>query len=172
MPPTCWKKVRLLVAVPSRSTGTLFWTMSVNTANVGPTPRPVTNIHAHSTGIGVSDAKVREHEQPGGHQPQRDDHEDPVATGPAHDLAGGDGADDEPAEQRQHLVAGHRRRRPGHDLEPARQEDDAAKKPKAARKIAAHEMSENEVLWKRSSGTSSALRSALDDDEQDEDQCL
>ena len=54
VPPTCWKNVRLLVAVPSRLTGTLFWTISVKTANVGPTPRPVMNIQAHRTGIGVS----------------------------------------------------------------------------------------------------------------------
>ena len=44
----------MLVAVPSRSTGTLFWTISVKTAKVGPTPSPVTNIQAHRTGIGVS----------------------------------------------------------------------------------------------------------------------
>ncbi len=54
VPPTCWKKVRLLLAAPSRAMGTLFWTMRMNTANVGPTPMPVTNMYAHSTGTGVS----------------------------------------------------------------------------------------------------------------------
>ena len=44
VPPTCWKKVRLLLAAPRRATGTLFWTMRMNTANVGPTPTPVTNM--------------------------------------------------------------------------------------------------------------------------------
>jgi hypothetical protein len=53
VPPTCWKNVRLLVAVPSRATGTPFWTIRVKTANVGPTPRPVTNIQPHRTGSGV-----------------------------------------------------------------------------------------------------------------------
>ncbi len=41
VPPTCWKNVRLLVAVPSRSIGTRSGRSSVKTANVGPTPRPV-----------------------------------------------------------------------------------------------------------------------------------
>ena len=53
VPPTCWKNVRLLVAVPSRATGTPFWTIRVKTANVGPTPRPVTNIQPHRIGSGV-----------------------------------------------------------------------------------------------------------------------
>ena len=39
---------------PSRATGTLFWTMRMNTANVGPTPMPVTSMYAHNTGTGVS----------------------------------------------------------------------------------------------------------------------
>jgi hypothetical protein len=54
VPPTDWKNVRLLVAVPSRSTGTLFWTISVKTANDGPTPMPVMNIQSQTSGIGVS----------------------------------------------------------------------------------------------------------------------
>ena len=129
VPPTCWKNVRLLVAVPSRSTGTLFWTMSVNTANVGPTPSPVTNIqrpqHRHRR-VGL---KVAQHEQPDRHDDQGAEDQQPVAAGPADDLAGGDGADDQPAEQRQHLIARLGRRRSGHDLEPARQEDDGREEP-------------------------------------------
>ena len=54
VPPTCWKKVRLLVAVPNRSTGTLFCTISVKTANVGPTPSPVMSMASQSIGMGVS----------------------------------------------------------------------------------------------------------------------
>ena len=54
MPPTCWKNDRLLTAEPIWRTGTLFWTMSGNTANIGPTPRPVTSIASHSSGSGVS----------------------------------------------------------------------------------------------------------------------
>ena len=54
VPPTCWKNVRLLLAAPSLATGTLFWTTRMNTANVGPTPMPVTSMYAHRTGMGVS----------------------------------------------------------------------------------------------------------------------
>ena len=41
------------MAVPSRATGTPFWTIRVKTAKVGPTPSPVTNIQPHTTGSGV-----------------------------------------------------------------------------------------------------------------------
>ena len=54
VPPICWKNDRLLTAEPIWRTGTLFWTISGNTANVGPTPMPVTSIASHSSGSGVS----------------------------------------------------------------------------------------------------------------------
>ena len=47
--PICRNSVRSLVAVPISWKSTEFWTMIVKTANVGPTPRPATNIQAHST---------------------------------------------------------------------------------------------------------------------------
>jgi hypothetical protein len=53
-PPICRKNVRLPVATPSRLKGTEAWTTMVKTESVGPTPRPVTNIHAHITGRSVS----------------------------------------------------------------------------------------------------------------------
>ena len=54
VPPTCWKNVTLLLAAPIWVTGTLLWTMSGKAAKIGPTPMPFTNIHAHSSGCGVS----------------------------------------------------------------------------------------------------------------------
>ena len=54
IPPTCWKNETLLLAAPIWVTGTLLCTISGNAANIGPTPRPVTNIQAHRSGWGVS----------------------------------------------------------------------------------------------------------------------
>jgi len=54
VPPTCWKNDTLLLAAPIWVTGTLLCTISGKTANMGPTPMPVTNIHAHRIGCGVS----------------------------------------------------------------------------------------------------------------------
>src|SRR4051812_49021683 len=54
VPPTDWKNDRFDDATPMWRTSTLFWTIWGNTANVGPTPMPVTNIHAHTIGSGVS----------------------------------------------------------------------------------------------------------------------
>ena len=53
-PPICRKNVRFEVATPSSWKGTAFWTMIVNTAKVGPTPRPARNIQNQTTGNGVS----------------------------------------------------------------------------------------------------------------------
>ncbi len=52
--PICRNSVRSLVAAPRSLKSTAFWTMIVNTANVGPTPRPATNIHAASISGSVS----------------------------------------------------------------------------------------------------------------------
>ena len=50
-----WRnRVRSLVAAPSSLNGTAFWTMIVKTANVGPTPRPATNIQLRQDEVGVS----------------------------------------------------------------------------------------------------------------------
>ena len=54
VPPTCWNRVTLLVAVPRNRTGTAFCTTSVKTAKLGPMPTPVIAIHSHSIGSGVS----------------------------------------------------------------------------------------------------------------------
>jgi hypothetical protein len=54
-PPICRKNVRLDVATPSCWTGTAFWTTTVKTLNVGPIPRPRTNIQNQRDGSGVSD---------------------------------------------------------------------------------------------------------------------
>ncbi len=53
-PPIWRKNVRLDVATPRARIGTAFWTTIVNTASVGPMPRPVMNIQPHRTGSGVS----------------------------------------------------------------------------------------------------------------------
>ena len=52
-----------------------------------------------------------------------------VATRAAHDLARGDGTDDESAQEWQDLVAGFGRRAAVHDLEPARQEHHRREEP-------------------------------------------
>ena len=50
-----WRnRVRSAVAAPRSPYGTAFWTMIVNTAKVGPTPKPATNIQPHRTTFGVS----------------------------------------------------------------------------------------------------------------------
>src|ERR1035437_9725965 len=50
-----WRmSVKSLVAVPSRSKETSFWTMSVRIAIVGPTPTPATTIQNHRNRVGVS----------------------------------------------------------------------------------------------------------------------
>ena len=54
LPPTCWNRVRLLVAVPICRSGTAPCTTSVKTEKIGPTPMPVTNIHDQRSGSGVS----------------------------------------------------------------------------------------------------------------------
>ena len=54
LPPICWKRVRLLVAVPIWRGATEACTINVSTANIGPTPRPVMNIHTYRSGNGVS----------------------------------------------------------------------------------------------------------------------
>src|SRR6478735_12601099 len=54
VPPIWRKNVRFDVATPRYWNDTAFWTTSVKTANVGPTPRPAMNIQSQTTGTGVS----------------------------------------------------------------------------------------------------------------------
>src|SRR5438128_8326542 len=60
LPPSCWNRVRLLVAVPICRGATAPCTTRVKIENIGPTPRPVMNIHDQRTGSGVSADRERD----------------------------------------------------------------------------------------------------------------
>ena len=64
VPPTCWKSVRLLVAVPSSRGGTEFCTTNVKIAKDGPTPTPVIAIHSQTSGVGVSGRRLVRRKRP------------------------------------------------------------------------------------------------------------
>ena len=68
--------------------GTAFWTMSVKTANVGPTPRPAMNIQTHTIGIGVSARSWVIRDMPMAMTTMRADEHPLVAAGPGDDQAG------------------------------------------------------------------------------------
>ena len=64
LPPSCWNRVRLLVAVPICRGATAPCTTSAKIENIGPTPRPVMNIHAQRTGSGVSARRFERRNRP------------------------------------------------------------------------------------------------------------
>jgi hypothetical protein len=70
-----------------------------------------------------------EHREAGGQDDHCPEHEHPVSARPGDDLTRRGRAEDDAAEQRQHLVAGDRGRRAADDLEPARQEHRRREEP-------------------------------------------
>ena len=74
---------------------TVFWTMSVNTANDGPMPRPAMTIHSHRIGRSVSACRLVSRNRPTARSDQRAEDEQLVAIGPGHDLARRRRADDQ-----------------------------------------------------------------------------
>src|SRR5438552_1386209 len=64
LPPICWNRVRLLVAVPIWRGDTAPCTTSVNIAKIGPTPMPVMNIQSQRSGSGVSSRRLESRKRP------------------------------------------------------------------------------------------------------------
>ena len=82
-PPIWRKKVRLLVATPSRSRGTAFCTATVKPASEGPTPRPRISIHSQSVQVSGAGRQVG-HQVAAQDQRDRGADQDPlVASDPA-----------------------------------------------------------------------------------------
>ena len=64
LPPSCWNRVRLLVAVPICLGATAPCTTRVKIENIGPTPSPVMNIQTKRIGSGVSARRFESRNSP------------------------------------------------------------------------------------------------------------